>query len=391
MNKRTSRETVKLDRLVPGGQSIGTLADGKKAFVWGALPGEVVEFEITKSKKSYVEGIVKKVISNSSHRIEPKDDCYLSTSPWQTMNYDYELEQKSELICEAFRQQGVKINKPSMITDNKQFGYRNKMEYSLYWDNDEDVIKLAFRKRGTHTKLPIESSSIEREEILEEAKRIIADLNARGEQARKYQSLLVRCDQSGQVSSALFENYKPRPKMQPLTDKLLDFEYSYSPNGFFQINLPVYEMVLSKVKESISTDKVVDMYAGVGTIGLSVARDKDLTLVEVDGSAFAELAKNTEQLKTVKAVHSSTEGALDHIVSDATIIVDPPRAGLHESVVQKLSQALPPVIIYLSCNPITQARDIAPLLSKYKIELMQGYNFFPRTPHIENLVTLKRN
>jgi 23S rRNA (uracil1939-C5)-methyltransferase len=92
-----------------------------------------------------------------------------------------------------------------------------------------------------------------------------------------------------------------------------------------------------------------------------------------------------------KTINAKTEDALDYITSDATIIVDPPRAGLHENVVKKLSQTSPPTIVYLSCNPVTQARDIAPLLGKYKIKHIQGYNFFPRTPHIENLVVLELN
>ena len=69
-------------------------------------------------------------------------------------------------------------------------------------------------------------------------------------------------------------------------------KYSYSPNGFFQINLPVYELALTEIKKHINTDKVLDLYAGVGTIGLSVAHDRDLTLVEVDKFAYGELARN---------------------------------------------------------------------------------------------------
>ena len=85
---------AKIDKLVPGGQGITTLADGKKAFLWNALPGEEVEFEITKNKHSYCEGIATKVISSSPFRIEPKDACYLSTSPWQIIDRTEELSQK---------------------------------------------------------------------------------------------------------------------------------------------------------------------------------------------------------------------------------------------------------------------------------------------------------
>lgn len=72
------------------------------------------------------------------------------------------------------------------------------------------------------------------------------------------------------------------------------------------------------------------------------------------------------------------------------IIVDPPRAGLHEKVVEKLLETEPQRIIYLSCSPVTQARDVALLAKKYGIRYHMGYNFFPRTPHIEHLVILDK-
>ena len=82
---------------------------------------------------------------------------------------------------------------------------------------------------------------------------------------------------------------------------------------------------------------------------------------------------------------------LDCILQDQTVILDPPRAGLDEKLVARLAKVKPKTIIYLSCNPITQARDIKQLLGAYKIQKIKTFNFFPRTPHIENLVVLKRN
>ena len=84
-------------------------------------------------------------------------------------------------------------------------------------------------------------------------------------------------------------------------------------------------------------------------------------------------------------------GSSSKDVTRLTPIDDPPRAGLHQTVVDRLLETTPPQIIYLSCNPVTQARDIAPLLEKYHVTLVQPFNFFPRTLHIENLVVLERN
>ena len=380
---------AKIEQLVPGGQGIATLEDGKKAFIWGALPGETVEFEITKNKRSYCEGIATKILQAAPERIEPKDACYLATSPWQIFDYQAELEAKSQIVRDCFKQNHLDVEVLPTITDGKDFAYRNKMEYSLYWDNDTNKIFLAFHQRGTHRKIPITQSNIERPEIFAAAQKIIDQLNAEHAEARKYQSIMARCDQQGKVSIALFENGKSHPVMETLEDSLLGQKYSYSPNGFFQINLPVYELALKQIAENIDTQKVLDLYSGVGSIGLSVARDKDLTLVEVNAAAYGEMQHNAAS-SNANCVLAKSEDVTDYISPDCTVILDPPRAGCDAKLIGKLLEVQPQKIVYMSCNPITQARDVAMLAEKYQISAAQPYNFFPRTPHIENIVTLSR-
>ena len=405
---------IRVEKVIPGGEALGTAPNGKKIFFWNALPGELVaEYKTTKVKSSFEKAIALKISNPSSHRIDPEDACYLSTSPWQIMDYKYELALKQELVVEIFREHQIKIDAPEIVTDNNPYFYRNKMEYALYWDNNTSKISLAFHARGSHSKIPITSSSIERPEIFAAAKQTIADLNRRNEEARKYQSLLLRCNQAGQISGGLFENGKPHPTFKNLTDKILGYEYSYSPNGFFQINLPVYELTLKEIKKYITTDKVLDLYAGVGTIGLSVARDKELTLVEVDKYAFGELSKNiavedilrptgsklarspvttgaTKRVRdgSILAELAKSEEVLDYIEPEQTVILDPPRAGCDEKLINRILEVKPKSVIYLSCNPATQARDVKMLLEEYKIDDVKTFNFFPRTPHIENLVIL---
>ena len=415
---------VKIEKIIPGGQALGTLVDGRKIFFWNALPGETVaEYDITKQKSHFVEAIATKIENPSQFRVEPKDACYLSTSPWQIIDWDYENQLKTDLVVEIFREHHIDINKPEIFTDDTPYFYRNKMEYSLYWDNKSEKIQLAFHARGSHRKVPIETSSIERSEIFAAAQNIVKDLNNRHEEARKYQSLLLRCNQSGKVSGGLYENRKPHPVFDNLTDSILGQTYSYSPNGFFQINLPVYELALKEIKKHINTKDVLDLYAGVGTIGLSTARNKRLVLVEVDKSAYKELERNcsigqgditseehiwrrakygaTEarndgpegafrrsSITLPKPILAKSEDVLDFINSNQTVILDPPRAGCDKKLIDKLLETTPSTIIYLSCNPATQARDVKFLLEKYQIKSVKTFNFFPRTPHIENLVIL---
>ena len=142
------------------------------------------------------------------------------------------------------------------------------------------------------------------------------------------------------------------------------------------------------MQQWVEKKPVVDLYSGVGSIGLTIGGE-GTTLVEINEHAVREMRENITRLKSnAVAVLAPSERALEYITSDVTVIVDPPRAGLHSDVITQLLEARPTRIIYLSCNPVTQARDVALLAEAYGIRSHQGYNFFPRTPHIEHLVIL---
>ena len=378
------------------GQGIATNSDGKKIFLWNTLPGEkVTEYQILKQKSHLTEAVALKFENPNPHRVLPRDEHFLSNSPWQILDINYENSVKKHIIEELFS----KLETPEITfeaSDNEYF-YRNKMEYSLYYDHETTKIHPAIHRRGSHHKIPILTSSLENPAIYRRAMEIIDELNLRQEDSRKYQSLLLRCNRQGEVSGGLYENYQPHPVFKNLTDKILEYKFSYSPNGFFQINLPEYEKVLRKIKDFIKDqNKVVDLYSGVGTIGLTVAGDKNLTLVEVDKFAHGELLNNIETVKSsngnsnITGILAKSETIYDHITHDSTMIVDPPRSGCDTTLIETIKQKLPEKLVYLSCNPITQVRDLDSLLNYYEIKNVTGYNFFPHTPHIECLVLLER-
>lgn len=385
------RETLRIDKFIPGGQAIATNSEGKKIFLWNALPGETVtEFLVTKNKSHYAEAIATEFQQTSSQRIVPRDDCYLATSPWQILDEKYEAGEKSTLLTEIYRQHDLPAGlNTEFRTDNKFYGYRNKMEYSLYYDHADSKIHLAFHQRGSHRKIRVDHSSLEMPAIAQRAQAIIEELNINGADARRYQSLLLRSSQTGEVSGGLYENFQPHPNFPNLKDTILGKTYSYSPNGFFQINLPIYEMALIEIQKWIQTEQVLDLYAGVGTIGLSVARDHQLTLVESNAAAYRELTVNCQGTKA-KPVLAKSEEALEYLKPNQSVILDPPRSGCDGKLITKLLEVLPERIIYLSCDPATQARDVKLLLGQYNISHTSAFNFFPRTPHLENLIVLER-
>lgn len=448
MVKQPRYETVTLEKIVGGGQALGTLSDGRKCFVWGGLPDETVTFRVTKKKAHFVEGSVTEVLHASPERIAPRDaDSYLSTSPWQIMTFSAEQRYKAALIEEAFKLHAIVLpHKINVYTDGREFQYRNKVEFSWFseraGESHPDTLDLAFFRRGSKGKIIVNECSLLPPEIIALAHSIRDILRRKHISARQLKTLLVRSNQQGSCVWQLYIKDRlpniithEEAEMLPaqggeviysdprspasratarlakfgdttLTDTILGTPFRYACEGFFQVNIPMYEQALRDMREWTSCPKrttpansdtdgenppVIDLYAGVGTIGLTVGGD-NVTLIEINEFAVAEMQRNITALgrTNARAILAPSEKALDFITPNHVVIVDPPRAGLHANVVAKLLEVAPPRIIYLSCNPVTQARDAALLTEKYNIRAHRGYNFFPHTPHIEHLVVLDR-
>lgn len=430
--------TIQLEKIVGGGQALGTLDDGRKAFVWGGLPGETVTIRITKKKSHFVEGVVTEVLTASPERIAPRDpESYLSTSPWQIMPLASEQHYKAALIEEAFELHNIVLPEPiDVFCDGIPYGYRNKVELSWYSDRAEDgteTLDLAFFRRGSKGKIIVDGTSLARPEINQLARQVRDLLRTKQVTARQLKTLLIRCDQAGNCVWQLYTKDHLGDVMSPdeaialsaqggeiiysdprspasriterlayfgdpvLQDTILGVPFRYATEGFFQVNLPVYEQALRDMQRFVQVQDgtsrpTLDLYAGVGTIGLTIGSD-NVTLVEINADAVREMQRNICQLGRTgqaQAILAPSEQALEYITSDALIILDPPRAGLHADVIAKLLTAQPQRILYLSCNPVTQARDVALLATHYGIAYHRGYNFFPRTPHSEHLVVLDR-
>lgn len=418
-------EIITLDKIVGGGQSLGMIEDGRKAFIWGGLPEETVRIQTTKTKSKMVEGIVTEVIKASDQREKPHDpESYLSTSPWQIMKFELESHYKAALIEEAFELHDIVLPGPiDVYSDGVAYGYRNKVEFSWYWNHDSEQVDLAFFRRGTKGKIPVDGTALAKPEINVLATKIRDLLRTKPVEGRNLKTLMIRCDQKGNCVWQLYLKDEmpdliseseaatlsaqggeviysdPRSPASRITkrlavfdditlqDTIMDVPFRYVCEGFFQVNVPVYEKALSDMKEWIGDAPTVDFYSGVGTIGLTIGNDS--TLVEINEAAVSEMRRNIKELgSSSKAVLAPAEKALEYITGDKTIILDPPRAGLHEDVVTRLLEVKPERIVYLSCNPVTQARDVMLLSEKYGVRAHQGYNFFPRTPHIEHLVVL---
>jgi 23S rRNA (uracil1939-C5)-methyltransferase len=184
-------------------------------------------------------------------------------------------------------------------------------------------------------------------------------------------------------------------------EKLEDFEFKIGPKSFFQTNTKQGERLYQITREFAGLDGsqvLYDLYCGTGSIGIFCSRTaKKVIGVELIEDAVCDARENALR-NHIEHAHFFGGDVID-VCDDAffarhgrpdVIITDPPRAGMHEKLVRKILNMEAPTVVYVSCNPATQARDLSILNEKYEVTRLQPVDMFPHTHHIENVVQLKR-
>jgi len=178
-----------------------------------------------------------------------------------------------------------------------------------------------------------------------------------------------------------------------ITERLNDVQYLIHPNSFFQTNTYQAENLVRFVAEYVDGENILDLYSGVGTFSVYLAK-RGFAVSGIEINPFSvDLARKNAELNGVSDRATFVVGK-DSDVSDFrdydTVILDPPRAGLHPKLAQRLVERGPDTIVYVSCNPRTYKRDLDVLSSAYRLEEIRGLDMFPHTPHVELVSLLRR-
>lgn len=421
---------VKIEKLVFGGQGMGRV-NGKVVFVWGALPGETVTVRLIRNKKDYAEGVIESIIQAAPERQAPLETHYLSCSPWQVLSPTAEAYWKVQLGRDAYYawHDHYNLDQLDMVNDlDTQIRYRNKIEYS-FWQNG-DKLNLAFFERGSHRRYAISPCVLAHPAINDTAEIVLDWLRQSGMTGYNLKSLIILANERGQTTASLFlkdnvpvqrqlalsgplagwQLYYSNPKSPAAVptellyqagqvdciSRVLQTSLKHSLLGFFQVNVPIFERAVQAIGNWLDpSSPMIDYYSGVGSISLPLAKHYAQALLVESNQAAADLAtQNITALglaNKCQAVCTLTEAMLAMMTPEHIVVVDPPRVGLHDSVIERFVQVRPRRIIYLSCNLSTQSRDVAKLLDYYAICDVKLFNFFPRTPHLEGLCVLERN
>lgn len=425
---------VEIEKLVQGGDGLARL-DGRTLFVRGAVPGEQVEVRLGRARGQYQEAAVQRVMKASPDRVDPPCDLYgrCGGCQFQHLSYESELHWKKEILLETLIRVGkIEVSPmPAVVPSPSEYGSRGVVRFGLL--RQGSGFALGLHQEGSAKLLAVTDCLLlpavlrEQVSLLQARLKSMASLGClvhsielRSSSTFDQTLMIVRTDAAHQRAIGPVTELAQRlpdlvgqvvlgerggreqrwvERQDWIAERLDDMLFRIGDRSFMQSNWAVTKSLVRTVIEWIEPNiglRVLELFAGVGTLGLPLAKRGSLvTLVESNPWASADARRTTKgnhigrcrfRVAPVERF-LATEEPMDYDV----ILLDPPRTGLSWDCVQGLLRAQAARVLYVSCDPPTLARDLRRLLDGgYRIARLQAFDMFPRTAHLEALVELQR-
>jgi 23S rRNA (uracil1939-C5)-methyltransferase len=373
--------SLRIEKLIPGGNGMAR-HEGRVVFVPGVLPDEDVTVEILEAKKDFARARLVSLEKASPGRVTPP--CKLAEScggcDWLHIDPGAQARFKVDLARESLQRMGG-FDWPQLeIETGAALGYRNRVQ--VHTDRSGAA---GFLGRGGHSFVPVKECPV--------AHPALAPLFAGGARPGREDRFLAYGyhDAEGAPRMAR-EDETPDAE---ITVRVLDRDIRFPLRGFFQSNLEMTQRLIPFALEGLSGQTALDLYSGVGLFGAFLKDHFDhVVCVEFNRHALAYARKNvgekgvfvTEALE--KVVGTPGGNPLDRVPAQAAVI-DPPREGLDKAVRAWLCEKPVARLVYVSCNPVTLARDLKDLLAgPYQLDDLRLFDFYPQTSHIEAVAKL---
>lgn len=405
---------VQIERLDHQGRGLGKI-DGKTIFVPNTLPDEIVEVDITTDKKKYMIGEVKRFLTTSKLRITPVCPYFSTCGGCDLMHLSYEnqlkyKENKVKDIIEKFANIESSVVKPIIGCDETLY-YRNKVTFQV-------KHKIGFYEKKSSEIVPVDKCYIANPKMnhiltklqnlsLEHIEQIVLRTDDKIDETMVIFYIHDEVE-TGSIISLLKDDVTSIITIQgkeveciygkeTITIPLGKHQFELSPTSFFQVNTEQCQKLYDKVVEYAdikNTDTVLDLYCGTGTIGIYLSEfARKVYGIEIHEAAI-ENAKRNKKLNQVDNItfEVGDVGKVIHklAIKPDVVIVDPPRKGLDEKTIKQLLKWQTEKIVYVSCDPVTLARDLKLLQEKYKVVEITPVDMFPETYHVECVCVLKR-
>ena len=384
------------------GQGI-TRIDNKITFVPKTVSGDIINLEITKSHKNYNEAKLLKIVKPSPDRIEYKCPYYNKCGGCNIANLEYtnQLKYKKEKVINIFKKYNkIDIN-PTIIASDEILHYRNKI--TLQYNE-----KLGLYEEKTHNIIEIEECLLMPQKVNDIIKllnkynyntslqkiviRIINNQVMINIIAKDISKSLIEILKNLDVS--VYHNSKYISGNKVLIETLNNYKFSILPDSFFQINkkqtINLYNQIVEYANPQ-KEDKVLDLYCGVGTIGIYLSKYcKEVLGIEINKSSIenANINKKLNNVENISFIEADVSKVLSMKYKADIIIVDPPRSGLNKNTIETLIKINPKKIVYVSCDPITLSRDINLLKNNYTLKDIKLFDMFPETYHVESVAVM---
>ena len=381
---------LKVTKSTFGGEGIAA-HEGKVCFVEGAIPGETVEARVLQDKKNFLRAKTLRVIEASPDRVEAPCPHYGVCGGCQYQHVSYEAERrfKESQVSETLeRLAGVKVPVSPMLYSDHEYGYRNSAAFHVQWAPKAKRSILSFIATDN-----VSSVAVKRCDILD--RRLDPLLRTPFSFKGSVKKIGFKLSENGEIVSDQDERF--------FRVKLGRETLLVNSKGFFQTNLRVTEFLAAQVKQWVdraAPDMFFDLYAGVGTFSWLCAGDMPKTFcVEENPFSISALRMNREEKRAVslEIVPGRVEKVFPALwaraaAKKAVVLMDPPRQGLEKGLAQKMATLEGAgVLIYISCDIPTLARDLKILLSEghFSVSQVVPFDMFPRTKHIEAAVLLE--
>lgn len=391
-----SPETVRLrvEKLVPGGEGLARHG-GRVVFVPGVLPGEEVLAEILEAKKDFARARLLEVVEASPDRVAPP--CRLAGRcggcDWLHIDSAAQARLKVGLARDALRRMAGFDLPELRIETGAPLGYRNRVQ--VHVQQGDGSGRVGFQGRRANEFVAVKECPV--------AHPALAPLFAGGARPGApgrflaYGFTQAPPDGSGAAegSPRLFRSDE-NPDTE-ITVRVLDRDIVFPLRGFFQSNLEMTQRLIPYMLEGLPAEggTVLDLYAGVGLFGAFLKdRFDHVVCVEFNRHAIKVARRNVGEkgafvAEALENVVVGKDNPFDRIPTRAAVI-DPPREGLDKAVRKWLVDKPVPRLVYVSCNPVTLARDLKELLAGgYELEDMRLFDFYPQTSHIEAVARLR--
>jgi 23S rRNA (uracil1939-C5)-methyltransferase len=392
---------------------------GRPVLVYYALPGETVEAEVTGRRGGLAYARTVSVLEPSPDRVEPRCGYFgeCGGCVWQHARYERQLEFKRRAVEEAWRGAGLRLPPDTPVLGMADpWRYRIRGEFEAWYGRDGG-LELGFHRMRRHAVLPVRACPIHDERIergMLAFRQAAEELGVRGLQTLLLTvepagpGLLWRtrhrgADRDGADAELAARVSELLPDLVLLDDSMSlefwDLAFRVRSDTFVQTNyrqmLVLYETALDMLAPGAG-DSVLDLYAGIGTIGLAVARRAgSVTAIEENPTAMRLAGVNARinGVANLRTVPGRVEEALRQVRvgQHSAAVLDPPRAGCDPAAVAELLRLAPDRLVYVSCEPATHARDVALLVrGGYRVRRAAVVDMFPHTYHIESVALLER-